>query len=333
MLAVVSVIIVLAPVPLAGQAAQTARTIVPVTTEKNWTPPRTPWGDPDLQGTWPTTEMVGVPFERPSQFGNRLFLTKEEFAQRQEQARKQREADNTGEAEGFNTPPWWIERGQAQRQASLVVDPLDGRLPPMTSEGRKRAAAVRSGFGDNPFDGPEDFSLYDRCITRGVLGTTLPVGYNSGNQIVQTPDSVAIRYEMIHETRLIPIDGRPHVGPSIRTYLGDARGHWEGNTLVVETTNVNGKTGVTGNGRNTPTTDTLRLVERFTRVDADTIQYEVTVDDPKTWTRPWTMAFPWRRNPDYYLYEYACHEGNFGLRNILSGARAAEKAEGAGNTR
>ena len=326
-LAAVLAVVSLASVSVAGQAPSAGQT--PTTaakTAKTWMPPRTPWGDPDLQGIWPSTEMVGVPFERSREFGERLFLTGEEFARRAEQARKQLEADKAGEGAGFNTPPWWIERGKPQRQASLVVDPPDGRMPPMTPEGQKRAAAVRSSFGDDPFNGPEDFSLYDRCITRGVLGTTLPVGYNSGNQILQSPGHVAIRYEMIHETRLIPLDGRPHVGPAIRTYMGDARGHWEGNTLVVETTNFNGRTGVTGNGRNTPTSQALRLVERFTRVDADTIQYEVTVDDPKTWTRPWKIAFPWKQAPSHYLFEYACHEGNHGLRNILSGARAAEKA-------
>ena len=204
----------------------------------------------------------------------------------------------------------------------------------MTPEGQRRTAAVPATWyyddsGAGTFNGPEDLSVYDRCMTRGVVGSMLPVGYSAGNQILQAPGYVAIRNEMIHETRIVPVDGRPHLSPHIRTYMGDSRGRWEGDTLVVETTNFNGKTGVGSNGRAIYTSEAVRLVERFTRVDADTLRYEVTIDDPKTWTRPWTVAFPLKRDPSYYLFEYACHEGNYGLRNILSGARAAEKAAGA----
>jgi hypothetical protein len=317
-----------------GQTPAASLKTAPV---KNWTPPRTAWGDPDLQGTWPGTPMMGVPLQRPTELGERRLLTDAEFAAREEAARRQAQSDNeevvaprAAAGAGTGGPGHWGERGQPQRQTSLIVDPADGRMPAMTPEGQKRTAAIpRTLYYDNgpggPFNGPEDLSVYDRCITRGVVGSTLPVGYNAGNQIVQGPGYVAIRYEMIHETRLIPLDGRPHVGRRIRTYMGDPRGHWEGNTLVVETTNFNGKAGITGNGRATYTSDAIRLVERFTRVDRDTLEYEVTIEDPTMWTRPWTVALPLKQDPQYGMFEYACHEGNYGLRNILSASRAGDK--------
>jgi hypothetical protein len=307
-----------------------------------WTPPRTPWGDPDLQGIWPGTAMMGVPMERPRQFGERRFLTDEEFVAREAQATRQGQADTeefaaprASAAPAGNTggPGHWGERGLPQRQTSLVVDPPDGRMPAMTAEGLQRTAAIPASLyydnnGGGIFNGPQDLSVYDRCITRGVVGSMMPVGYNAGNQIVQAPGYVALRNEMIHETRIIPLDGHGHVSPAIRGYMGDSRGHWEGNTLVVDTTNFNGRTGVGANGRAIYHSDALHLTERFTRVDADTIQYEVTIDDSKMWTRPWTMAFPLKQDAGYGMFEYACHEGNYGLRNILSGARAGDRVKG-----
>jgi hypothetical protein len=194
----------------------------------------------------------------------------------------------------------------------------------MTPDGQRRNAAVKTSCNDIVYASPEDFSYYDRCVSRGVMGSIMPVIYNNGNQIFQTPGQVVIRYEMIHETRVIPLDGRPHVGSKIRSYMGDARGHWEGETLVVDTTNLNGRTGVTGNGRNTPFSPSMHLIERFTRVDADTIQYEAALDDPNTWTRPWKIGFTLKQDPKYGMFEYACHEGNNAMRNMLSGARAVE---------
>ena len=242
-------ILMLAAVALAG--AQTPST-------KTFTPPRTPWGDPDLQGVWPGTEMVGVPLQRPQQFGSRNVLTEDEFQARIKQAKQTEEealadfdvttADtrNAG-AVGSATspPPHWLERGKPSRQASLIVDPPDGRQPTQVPDAQKRAAdaqAARKGRG--PADSYTDRSLYDRCVTRGVLGSILPVIYNNGNEIVQAPGVVAIRNEMIHETRIVPLDGRPHLTPSIKGYMGDSRGWWDGNTLVVETTNLNGRNGV-----------------------------------------------------------------------------------------
>ena len=307
--------------------------------KSSYTPPRTPWGDPDLQGRWPGTGMMGVPQQRPEQLAGQAELDEAAFAARQAQARRQAEADSEefvgpraggGPAGNTGGPGHWGERGLPQRQTSLVVDPADGRIPPMTAEGLRRTAAIPLGLyydndGGGIFNGPEDLSVYDRCITRGVVGSMMPVGYNAGNEIVQGPGYVALRNEMIHETRIISLDGRPHPSPAIRQYMGDSRGRWDGATLVVETTNFNGKTGVGANGRAIYHSDALRLVEHFTRVDPDTIEYEVTIADPKMWMRPWTMRFPLKRDPGYGMFEYACHEGNYGLHNILSAARAAER--------
>ena len=321
----------LATATIAGQTAKPAAK----TASKRYTAPRTPWGDPDLQGIWPSTHMLGVPFERPANLAGRTELSDEEIAQREEQLRRQAEADNeefvapragdAAGAAGTGPPNHWGERGRPQRQTSLIAEPADGRMPPMTPEGQRRNAAVKTSFNDIVYASPEDFSYYDRCISRGVMGSIMPVIYNNGNQIFQTPGQVVIRYEMIHETRVIPLDGRPHAGSSLRSYMGDARGHWEGETLVVDTTNLNGRTGVTGNGRNTPFSPSMHLIERFTRVDADTIQYEAALDDANTWTRPWKIGFTLKQDPKYGMFEYACHEGNNAMRNMLSGARASEK--------
>ena len=193
-----------------------------------------------------------------------------------------------------------------------MIEPADGRIPPTTPEAQRRVA-MRQAQRSNAPSSWEDRSLYDRCITRGIMGSTLPVIYGNGNQIFQTPDSVVINYEMVHDTRVIPLDGRPHVGSKIKTYLGDARGHWEGNTLVVETTNfLDDKTGIGGNGGGAPTSEMLKLVERFTRVE-DGIQYEAAIDDPKTFTRPWKIGMTFTTQPGYQILPYECHEGNVGL--------------------
>jgi hypothetical protein len=292
--------------------------------------PRTPWGDPDLQGIWPSGQLITVPFERPVALGTRALLSDQEYAQRVAELERQAKADatefSTGGGGGVNPPSHWLESGRASRQASLIVDPPDGRLPPMTDEGKRRAAAWPSTNPAVPYARAQDFNIYDRCVTRGVLGSTFPNIYSSGIEIHQTPGQVVLRYEMIHETRIIPLDGRPHIGSAIRSYMGDARGRWEGQTLVVESTNFNGRTGSLGrNGNGNPTSEALRLVERFTRRDVDTLEYSVTVTDLSTWTRPWTVAFSLKRDAEYVMYEYACHEGNYAIRNILSAFRAAER--------
>ena len=336
----------LASVSVTGQTAASATKPAAKAPVKGWTAPRTPWGDPDIEGLWPGTDFVGVPLQRPDGLGTRNELTDAEFAIRLANFQKQSDEDNAefdidkltpeliarGTVGGpVSPPPHWLERGKPGRQAGLIVDPPDGRMPPLSEEGQRRAAArQRARAGRGPADSYEDRSLYDRCITRGVLGSILPVIYNNGNQIIQAPGWVAIRNEMIHETRIVPLDGRPHVSAqAFHQNMGDSRGRWEGNTLVVETTNLDGRTGAGGNGGANQYSEKAKITERFTRLDADTLKYEATVDDPGTWTRPWTLSFPWRRDPGYGFYEYACHEGNYALHNILSGARADDRAAAA----
>jgi hypothetical protein len=339
----VGIAVVLAALIVPVLSAQTARESTKTDQTKAWSVPRTPWGDPDLQGLWPSIDMQGTPYERPENFGTRAVLNEQELSARETQTARQAEADaettvNTQRAPrgtGTGPPSHWGERGTPSRQASLIVDPADGRFPPMTAEGEKRSTEAYStyflDFPDavtaHPFNEFSDLGVYDRCITRGLLASILPTAYNMGNQIVQVPGAVIIRNEMIHETRVIPLDSRPHVGSKIRQYLGDSRGHWDGTALVVETTNFNGKVGITRNGNTLPTSQELRVVERFERVDAKTLQYTATVTDPKTWTRPWTLSLPLKLHPEYQFFEYACHEGNYAMKHILSGARADERAE------
>ncbi|HXD73875.1 MAG TPA: hypothetical protein VN628_09070 [Vicinamibacterales bacterium] len=281
--------------------------------------PRTPWGDPDLQGTWPGGYVFAIPFERDPALGTRATLTPEEAASRNAQVQSENESVGGG---------LFPEVGaRAPALSSLVVEPENGRLPPLTEDGARRARdwRVRSG-PDYPAGGPEDLRPYDRCISRGVLGSAFPNVYSSGMQIHQAPGVVVIRYEMVHESRVIPLDGRPHLSPRIRSYMGDPRGRWDGDTLVVETTNFNGTTGsYARNGDGNPTSTALRLVERFRLQDANTLLYDVRVEDPETWTRPWTVAFPLARDDGYILHEYACHEGNYAMSNILNAVRAAEQ--------
>jgi hypothetical protein len=309
-------------------------------TETNYNPPKTAWGDPDLQGVYTTDDLNGVPMERPAQFGTRRYLTEQEFAERAKEVNTEKSTIDTGirPTTGFwskvkdagvdaaAAPAQWIEYARhASRLTSLVIDPPDGRIPALTPEGQKRRAAQPQYYNMRPASW-EDLSSYDRCITRGVTGSFFPSIYGNGSEIFQMPGMVAIRYEMIHETRLIPLDGRPHVSAGLRSYMGDPRGHFEGNTLVVETTNfIGGKVDVGG----VPYSEDLKLVERFTRVSADTIDYQITITDPKTFTAPWTVAFPIRHEPGYQIFEYACHEGNHAMHNRLSAARAEERHDAA----
>ena len=295
------------------------------------TGPRTPWGDPDIQGTWTTDDTIGVPIQRPPALGNKLFLTDEDLAQqaaRQAEARRAAQAAApAGAASAPIAPPdhWGESASKPVRQTSFVVDPPDGRIPAVTPEGQKRAAGRDTGsFGAGPFNRPEDMTNFDRCISRGVVGSMLPRPYGNGLEIVQGPGFVAIRHEMIHEARIIPLGGAARVGPAIRQYIGHSRGRWEGETLVVETTNFTDQMSIGFNGNGLRHSEHMTLVERFTRVDAGTMQWEVSIDDPKTYTTPFKMALPIRKQTDYQVFEFACHEGNYGMRNILSGARSAD---------
>ncbi len=313
--------------PVGARPVAAAALVAP--RQVGYTTPRTPWGDPDLNGVWPDIDMVRVPVQRAPQYGTRLFMSDEEHAavEKREQEQIVRMAkDGAGGATG--APGWWVEWGTSQRQTSLVVDPPDGRMPPLTREGEERTArAPRGTLGGAQLNGPEDFTYWERCISRGALGSTLPVLYNSGIDITQGPGYIGIRYEMVHDFRIIPLDRRPHLPAKVSQYMGDARGHWDGDTLVVETTNFTDKIGVGLSGGGTPNSTGMRLIERFTRVSPNQIRYEATVDDPQTWTAPWTVAFPLTRTPEYGMFEYACHEGNHGLLNALSGSRADERVQ------
>jgi hypothetical protein len=292
---------------------------------QEWTPPVTPWGEPDLSGTWPIDHMNGTPLQRPPQFGERRYLTDEEFEERVERlaalnARYDQEIESNTMGIGH-----WAEMGQPNRLTSLIVQPANGRLPALTEEGSRRAATMTSSWSDIVFETIDDFNSLDRCITRGMPASMFPFMYNSGIQIMQSPGYVVIRLELIHETRIIPVDSRPPLSNGIRHWLGESRGHWDGHTLVVETTNFNGRSPMTivGPGGNPiPTSESMRIVERLTRTDDDTIEYEITVEDPEVLTEPWAAAFPWHRNDAYYLYEYACHEGNQAIELIIGGSRA-----------
>jgi hypothetical protein len=295
-------------------------------TNKAYNPPKLPWGDPDLQGNWPAAS--NIPMQRPAALGERATLTDEELAQKQAQAAKavkEREEFNA-KTVSIGPPSNWGERAVESKQASMVVDPPNGRIPPMTSEASKIVKELRGGLGPaqhfpEKVDSWEDFDMYSRCITRGFPSTMLPTLYNYGNDIVQSPGYVAIRSEMVHETRVIPLDGRPHAGSAITSYMGDARGHFEGNTLVVETTNLKPESGF-GGGRYTKDT---KVVERFTRTAPGELSYDITISDPNVWTKPWSIHYPFKMDPEYKVYEYACHEGNYMMHDALSGARQLER--------
>jgi len=297
---------------------------------------RTAWGDPDLRGTYTSDNSIGVPFERPPQFGTRAELTDEEYAARVNANEEQLAKDLSPEPESefstedpsaINASRHWLERPDVpSRATSMIVDPPSGRLPELTAAGQQRATERRSRRGRGLPASYTDFTNYDRCLTRGVTGSILPVIYGNGTQVEQAPGVVVIRNEMIHEARVIPLDGSPHVGAAVRSWMGDSRGRFEGDTLVIETTNFTARTGLGGNGNGPVHGENLRLVERLRRLDADTLRYEFTVQDPETYTAPWTVAFDLDGQAGYEIYEYACHEGNYGLANMLSAARAEERA-------
>jgi hypothetical protein len=313
--------------PMASQQPQSGT----AETEPKWRE-RTSWGDPDLQGEWTSEGEWGVPFERPPEFGTRRFLTDEEYAQRLEGVRARDERDLAAvdvfspNVEGRNAPiPHWREYNTDSRRTSLVIDPPDGRLPPRTPGSAPWPVPQRCGSlqGGEPCDSYKDYNLGVRCIVHGggLPDAMFPAVYNANLRIVQSPGYVVITYELIHDTRIVPIDDdRPRLSPAIRTYMGDARGHWEGDTLVVETSNLQATT--------RGASPELRLVERFTRTSDSSMDYEVTFVDPATWTAPWTAAVDLKARPaDAGVYEYACHEGNYGMSNMLSASRHLERTQ------
>ena len=282
--------------------------------------PRTPWGTPDLQGMWSGNKAHGIPLERPEELADRAELTAEEAAAR-------RERGTLGSIWGYERE--WRDttlgyvKSAPSRQVAMVIDPPDGRVPPLTEEAqerRKNAAAAIGDYVPRRPAGPEDLTVYVRCITRGLPGMMMPSIYNNGLQLSQSPGFVAIQKEMIHETRVVPTEERPALGAGVKQWLGDPQGRWEGDTLVVETTGFNGRAKFRGAGEN------MKLTERYTRLGPNRLEYQFTVEDPSVWTRPWTGRFEFELdNEQYELVEYACHEGNYGMTNILSGARARDR--------
>jgi hypothetical protein len=283
--------------------------------------PRTPWGEPDLQGVWSSDDNDGVPMSRPQQFGNRLYLNDQELADR---GKRVQQNVQRGEVDATSTFRGDFGR-RAFPQTSLIVDPPDGRMPAYTAEGQKRPMP-RGTYGNGPLNWTTDFSLYERCITRGILGSSLRVIYGNGQSIVQAPGVVALTYEMVHDTRIIYTDGRPHVGQQIRQYLGDSRAHWEGEELVVETTNLTDQTAIGVNGNGNRHSTQMKLIERFRRVANDIVQYQVTIDDPITYVRPFTISYPLTPLDGGRLLPYDCHEGNEALFNALRAERAEDRA-------
>jgi hypothetical protein len=283
--------------------------------------PRTPDGHPDLQGIWDFRSAT--PLERPARFAGREFMTPDEAAayEREALAREDGRPPDDARTEQSVHPSWWLDYGKTvvkTLRTSLIVDPPDGKIPKLSPEGLKRAAERRAAARTHgPADSYENRALQERCITRGLPEVLLPGPYNNNLQIVQTAAYVALFTEMIHDARIVSMN-TPHNPPSLLAWMGDSRGHWEGDTLVVDTTNFTDHTNFRGAGAK------LHLVERFTRIDANTLEYRFTAEDPTTWTRPWTAAYPMVKTAGP-IYEFACHEGNYGLRNILSGARAEER--------
>jgi hypothetical protein len=295
------------------------------TASLSWTQPLTPWGDPDLQGTWPLDYINGTPLQRPEAFADRRFLTDEEYAERVARLaglNARYDQENAANKIGMGH---WAEMGEPNRLTSLVSEPANGRLPPLTAEGERRSATMRSSWTEPPaFDSLADFNALDRCITRGLPASMFPFMYNSGIEVIQAPGYVVIRLEIVHETRIVPVDGRPPLSPAIKQWLGDSRGHFEGDTLVIETTNFNGHSPmiIVGPGsKPIPTSESLRIVERLTRTSDSTLEYEVAVEDPVTTAGSWKAAFPWRLDPEYELFEYACHEDNHTIRDFITTSR------------
>src|SRR5688572_24946818 len=319
-----AIFFVAATAPDAQQAAKPA--VAPASPARPFVPPKTPWGDPDIQGGWTNVNENGMPLQRPDALTGKSIdeVDDSELAEIQK-ARNEAAAAGAAAIGGRETgagPTHWYEHyGAKNSRAWMVTDPADGGIPPLAAQAQQGLAGRGGrgrGFGDGRADSWLDRSYYDRCITRSFPGSMMPAIYGNAYDITQAPGLVAIRYEMIHETRVIRLDDSPRSG--LRSHMGDARGRWEGNTLVVETTNFDPRT-IYQNA-----TPKLRLIERFTPMAPDRIEWSLTVNDPDTWTRPWTFGMALTADPDQPLFEYACHEGNYAMRNILSAGRAADAA-------
>lgn len=312
---------ILAAIPDPAKPSETrsrpAETTAAAVVDPNWRAPRTSWGHPSLEGVYTSDDMRSVPLARPDQFGQRESLTPEEFYARASQ--DQGADDASGNVGDLLLHEYGI---RTFGYTSLIIDPPDGKFPPLTEAGRTMAASRTQGtYGPGPYDSFADFSLYDRCITRGPLGSLLPSIYGNGVRIVQSPEYVTITSEMIHETRVIRLGDAPPLAGELRQFSGSARGHWEGDTLVVHSSNFTDRASV---GR-APNSHAFKLTERFTRVDPQMVEYVATIDDPVTLTAPFTVRLMLTTQPDYTLYEYSCHEGNVAVPNSLSGERVYEQ--------
>ena len=322
-------------------AQETDLTAVPEV-PKTYKAKTTPWGEPDFRGGWPIDHLNGrTPLQRDPKHGNRVFLTDEEFAERDaavDQLAKRYENEDESGRMGIGH---WAEVAAANRRTSWIVSPANGRLPEFTPEGQRLSDAMRSTWRrGQPFDWVTDFDSWDRCITRGLPASMFPFMYNNGMRIFQSPGVVALQMEMVHETRIIPTDGRPGIPSAIGNWMGESRGRWEnGNTLVVETTNFrpgpsSTNIGTTGSPpeNDTPVSEQAHMVERFTMTGPDTIIYEFTWTDPVIFAEPWSARLEWQRDDDFGIYEYACHEGNVQIRNFITASRAerAQAASGGG---
>lgn len=292
-----------------------------------WTHPMTPWGEPDIQGMWPISHLIGTPLQRPEKFGNRRLMTDEEFAAATAQVEVRNTRYDEEQASNKMGGGHWAEPTQALRLTSLIVDPPNGRLPELTALGKELAPKMGSDWNRTVFDTVDDFDSWNRCISRGLPVTMLPRNYNNGILIKQTPGYVVVTTEMVHEARIIPTNGRPPLDAAIKQWLGEPRGRWEGNVLIVESGNFNGLFGMTnfgvpGSPRDpTPTTTNLKITEHFERMTDDTMSYRVTIEDPDVITQPWTIEYPMRRDDGYQIFEYACHEDNTSVRNYIVTSR------------
>jgi hypothetical protein len=336
-LGLVAVAVALASCGQSGPSSTTAASgPAAATSGAAWKQPMTAWGDPDLQGMWPIINLISTPFQRPlnadgtPKYGDRAELTDEEYATAQKAlaARDERyQAEIKSNKMGMGH---WAEashHNEAARLTSLMSEPANGRFPELTERGKELASHMVSSWTGKVFEKPTDFDTWDRCITRGLPPSMFPFNYNNGIEIQQAPGYVIVRLEMIHEARIIPVDGRAPLDPEIKAWMGASRGHWEGNTLVVETANFNGQGGMTNIGipgsprGDTPTTTNLKITERFTRTGDDSMQYSMHVEDPEVLTQPWTARYPMERDDSYQFFEYACNEGNTAVRNYIVTSR------------
>jgi hypothetical protein len=307
------------------------------TSTGGWQQPITPWGEPDIQGTWPISHLIGTPLQRPAEYGERRLMTDEEFEQTLARVEERNTRYDEEQASNKMGGGHWAEPTEALRLTSLIVDPPNGRLPELTALGKELAPKMGSDWNRTVFDTVNDFDSWNRCISRGMPVTMLPRNYNNGILIKQTPGYVVITTEMVHEARIIPTTPRAPLDPAIKQWLGEPRGRWEGNVLVVESTNFNGLFGMTnfgvpGSPRDpTPTTVNLKITERFEHVSEDAMNYSVRIEDPAVIVQPWTIEYPMQLDNDYQIFEYACHEDNTSVRNYIVTSRYERAQQAAGD--